>query len=232
MGNAGQQGEEEEPEYVRARKCVEKIVPQHIKQWAAAIGQTATDELQGDVTKALFECVLAHIAAPGRWRWRTARKAYLDLAEDYDAMSKLLRHWESGRAPPPLSFDPRFKDLPSLWPEPALLRAKLAPYNSDHFKNLAKTAKSYAKACAPDEGGRPRTGFDTLCYRLKEAFERATRRQATSSGDFCRLLELVWPVACDVAETVTKRPMSSKSSTSGALRRRLQRLLVRLDENP
>jgi hypothetical protein len=64
MVNAGQQGEEEEPEAVRARKCVEKIVPQHIEQWAAAIGLTATDEIQGDVTKALFECMLAHIAAP------------------------------------------------------------------------------------------------------------------------------------------------------------------------
>ena len=228
MGNAGQQGEEEEePEDVRARKCVEKIVPQHIEQWAAAIGLTATDELQGDVTKALFECMLAHIAAPGRWRWSTVRKAFLDLAEDYDAISKLLRHWESGRAPPPLYFDPRFKNLPPLTPEPALLRAALAPFgNSAQFKNLAKTAERYAEACVPDERGRPRLAFDTLCYSLKEAFERATGRQATSSGDFFRLVALAWPVACDVAETVTKRPMSSKSSTSGALRRRLQRLLA------
>ena len=34
---------EDELEYTRARKCVEKAVPQHIEQWAAAVGLTVTD---------------------------------------------------------------------------------------------------------------------------------------------------------------------------------------------
>ena len=140
MGNAGQRGKKEEPEYVRANKRVEEAVPQHIEQWATAAGLPLTHQFQEIVTKALRAFMGWHIATPSRWRWSTARKAYLDLADDYDAIGKLLRHWESGRALPPVHHDPRFNQfrfncLKQLKPEPPVLRAALAPFgNSANFK--------------------------------------------------------------------------------------------------
>ena len=62
MGKAGQRGKKEpdekkEPEDIRARKLVEEVVPQHIEQWAAAIGLRRTDvpfeQFREGVTEAL-----------------------------------------------------------------------------------------------------------------------------------------------------------------------------------
>jgi hypothetical protein len=80
---------------------VEKAVANNVGKWGAAIGLKRTDagfaEFREHMTRALHAFMLAHIATPGRWRWSTVRRAFLDLAEDYAAISKLLRHWDSGR---------------------------------------------------------------------------------------------------------------------------------------
>jgi hypothetical protein len=110
-----------------------------------------------------------------------------------------------------------------------VLRAALAPFgNADDFQRLARAARRYAAACVPDKGGRPPSAFDILCGRLKHGYEDATGRSASSTGDYHRLVEAVWPVAREVAEAVTKQPVPSNPSTSAALRRRLERLLPRL----
>jgi hypothetical protein len=216
-------------------KAVANAVANNVGKWAAAIGQKRNDagfaEFRKHVTGALHAFLLAHIATPGRQRWSTVRKAFVDLSEDYAAMSKLLRHWESGRGLPPIHADPRFKDLPLLTPEPAVLRAALAPYgNASEFAGLAKAAQRYAEACVRDDGGRPPFfAFDVLCVELKKAFERSTRRGARErDGDYFRLVEAVWPVAREVAEAVTKQPLPSDPSTSAALGKRLLRLFPRL----
>ncbi len=221
-----------------ARERVEEAVSQHIEEWAAASGLTCTDKFKEDVTEALHAFMRAHIATPGRWRWSTVRKAFFDVADDYAAISKLLRHWESGRDLPPLHLDPRFKDLPPLWPEPPMLRAVLAPFgNGAKFSKLAKAARHYAALCVPDEGSRPRSiAFDTLCVGLLDGLERATKRKAALTrhwggkwgGDYFRLVEAVWPVACEVAEAVANLPVRSSPPTSEALGQRLKRLLKRL----
>jgi hypothetical protein len=121
--------------------------------------------------------------------------------------------------------------LRQLTPEPAVLRAALAPYgNAADFRELATAAGRYAAACVPDDGGRPPSfAFDLLCVELNDVFERATGRTAgESGGDYFRLIEAVWPVAREVAEAVTKQPLPSNPSTSAALGKRLQRLFPRL----
>lgn len=114
--------------------------------------------------------------------------------------------------------------------DPTVLRAVLAPYGrAADFKGLAKAAWCYAKLCLPDEGTRPRSrAFDTLCVRLIDGFKRVTKRKPTSSGDYFRLIEAVWGVACEIAETVTKRSVEPNLPTSGALRKRVERLLKHL----
>ena len=58
----------------------------------------------------------------------------------------------------------------------------------------------------PTKAAVPRSlTFDTLCVGLTDALERATKRKATSSSDYFRLVEAVWPVACEIAETAKKR---------------------------
>jgi hypothetical protein len=180
----------------------------------------------------------AHIATPNRWRWSTVGKAFSDLADDYAALSKLLRHWESGRAIPPLHLDPQFDDLERLWPEPAILRAVLAPWRAADFSCLAKAARDYASRCVRNEG-RPRSlvAFDALCVGetpragLLRAFEGATERKATSSGGYFRLVTAVWPAAREIAQAVTKQPPPGPP-TSGARRKHLERLLKRLGRGP
>ena len=240
MGNSGEPREKKEPKDVRARKCVEKIVPQHIEQWAAAAVVRATDQFQEDVTEALHAFMRAHCATPGRWRWSTARKEYLRLAEDYAAIAKLLGPGKG--VMPPLTFDPRFSALPPLWPDPSLLRAvclnqfrtALAPFgDAAFFEGLSMAARRYAKLCV-DAGGRPPPfAFDALSRGLKIAVEHATKRRATITrredlgewgGKLFRLVEAVWPVACGIAETITQR-RAIGPSTPSARGKHLQRAL-------
>jgi hypothetical protein len=175
----------------------------------------------------------------------------LDRADDYKAIEKLLRRWESGGTLPPAYFDPRFKDEPAL-KDPMVLRAVLAPHgkevfrdqakaarryravlalhgNATTFRDQAKAARRYAHLCPPDKGSRPRSrACDTLCIELIDGFKRATKRKPTSTGDYFRLVKAVWTVACDIAETVTERSAEPSLSTPAALRKRLQRLFKRL----
>jgi hypothetical protein len=203
-----------------ARKLVDEAVPKHIQRWGALLGLRRTDarfnEFEKDVTEALHACMRAHIATAGRWRWSTARLEFLDLAGDYAAIAKLLRRWESGHSLPPFHVDPRFTDLPRLI-DPRVLRAMLAPVgNAAKFTDMAEAARRYATKCVPDKDGRPRSrAFDTLCVGLVDAFKRATKHEATTTGDYFRLVEAAWPVARE-----------------GAMRKRLQRLLSALAARP
>jgi hypothetical protein len=224
--------------YQRARELVAAAVPQHVEAWAKTIGLQSTDarfaQFREDVTEALHACMRAHIATPGRWRLSTMRQTFLDLADDYAAIAKVLRHWESGGTLAPVYFDPRFKDLPPLM-DPTVLRSVLAPYGrAADFKRLAKAARGYAELCVRDKGTRPRSlAFDTLCVGLVDAFERATKRKATSSGDYFRLVAAVWAVTGEVARGVTKQPPPpSGPLTPSAMRKRLLRLLKRRRRDP
>jgi hypothetical protein len=224
-------------EYVLGRERVEDEVGAHIAAWADAIGLTLTDErfphFREDVKEALHACIRAHVSAPYRWRWSDVRRRYRDLGDDYVTLSGLLRRWETNGRLPPVHFDPRFRELPQLWPDPQLLRAELASFgDSTYFDQLAKVARSYAKACVVDKGGHPPpNAFDKLCVGDKPcsgligAFERATGRKATWVGHFFKLVETVWPVANAIARAATKRPLPSNPSTSEARGKRLQRLL-------
>lgn len=213
--------------------ALKKAVASHVKEWAAAIGLKRTDagfaEFSEDLTWALRAFVAAHSATPGRWRWSNAKKAFLDLANDYTTISKLLRHWENGRGLPPVHVDPRFESLPLLNPEPAVLRAALAPYgNTARFAELAAAAQHYASVCVPDNGSRPRTfAFDVLCFELEKVFKE--RRAPERGGDYFQLVKAVWPVAREVAQAATKQPLPD--FTSAALGKRLQRLFPRLSVN-
>jgi hypothetical protein len=221
----------------KAREAVEKAVQQHIEQWAAAVGLTVTDQFREDVTEALH--AFMRNATPGRWRWSTMRRAFLDLADGYAAIAKVLGRWESGGTLPPVYFDPRFKDLPQLM-DPRVLGAVLASYgHAADFKDLAKAAQRYAGLCVRDEGSRPRflVAFDALCVGdisrggLLRAFEGATKRKATSSGAYFRLVTAVWPAAREIAQAVTKQPPLGPRKP-GAMRKHLERLLKQLGRGP
>jgi hypothetical protein len=168
------------------------------------------------------------------------------LSGDYSTIARLLRRWESGGALPMVRFDPRFKDLPQLWPEPKQLRSVLTQFgDAAMFAGLAKEARRYAKACDRDEHGRPSRyhAFDVLCFGLmgdavfvglRGAVEGATGRKVTMTryddrgewgGDFFHLVEAVWPVACKIAEAVIKRLMPPNPSTPEARGKHLQRAL-------
>ena len=227
---------EDESEYTRARKCVEKAVPQHIEQWAAAVGLTVTDHFREDVTEALHACMRAHIAAPHRWTWVTARAAYSRLAKDYAAIAQLLR--PDGGVVPPLSHSAPFNALPPLWPDPPLLRPALRQFrialercgDAAVFEGLAKAARQYAGLCVGEGGRPPPFAFDALWQRLMVAFEQATKRKATIThredlgkwgGPFFRLVEATWPAARGIAEKVTGRAL--EASTSSGRGKHLQR---------
>jgi hypothetical protein len=230
MGNVAEPNKNEEPEGVRARKRVEEVVSQLIEKWSAVIGLTVTVQFREDVTEALHAFMRAHLATPGRWRWSAARKEYLRLAEDYAAVAQLLR--PGGGVIPPLTFDPRFSALPPLWPDPPFLRtaglnqfrtaltaltkhdAEKRVLDATVFEELARTARQYAKLCVDTGGRSPPISFDALWRGLKVAVEHATKCRATITwredlgiwgGDLFRLVEAVWPVACEIAETITGR---------------------------
>ena len=234
--------------YQRARELVNATVPQHVAAWAKIIGLQGTDaQFQEDVTEALHASMRAHIATPHRWRWSDARKAYLRLAQDYAAIAQLLQ--PGGDVNPPLTNDPRFSALPSLWPDPPYLRTvaldqfrtALASFgDAAFFEGLAKAARQYAKRCAVDRGGHPPPyAFDALSSGLKHAFERATKRKATIThredlgqwgGDFFSFVETVWSVACEIARTVPLPPPLTPS-TPEARGKHLQRALKALERS-
>ena len=227
--------------YKRARELVNATVPQHVAAWAKIIGLQGTDaQFQEDVTEALHAFMRAHIATTsGRWRWSTVRKAFLDLAEDYTALAKLLRHWESGRALPPHRFDPLFKDLPPLWPDPPVLRTKLAPFDAARSKGLAKAAKGYAKACPLDKGGRVSPSASRRCLSgslMRSSAQRnarppsaAARLLAGGAGTSSRSSSRRFGRWRATSPKLSlEQPVELKLSTSDARGKRLQRLLVRV----
>lgn len=221
-----------------ARKLVYKAVAAHADKWAALIRVRATPQFRDAVTQALHACLQAHLAEPYRWSSSQVRSAYLRLADYYASLARLLSDPQPGL--PPFHFDPRFKELPPLLASPVVLSVRLAetlaPFgDAAYFKRLAQAARKYAEACGADRGGRPALiPFNTLCLRLAEAFENATEARATITrneangkwgGKFFRLIEALWPVACEVASTLNaQRPLAGPSSTE-ARGKQVQRLL-------
>jgi hypothetical protein len=239
-------------EYALARERVEEAVLQHIVTWAAAINLMPADagfvQFREHVAESLHASMRAHIATPYRWRWSRIRKEFEDLADDYSTIAKLLRRWQSGGVLPVIRVDRRFEDLPQLWAGPTRLRAVLTEYgDAARFTDLAKAARRHAERCAVDKGGRsPPYVFDTLCFGhsgvsagLRGAVEGAGGRKVTITwhddrgewgGDFFQLVEAVWPVACEIAEAVTKRRVPPNPSTPEARGKHLQRLLERYND--
>jgi hypothetical protein len=223
-----------------ARKLADQATAASVELWAKEIGLTRKaarfEQFRNDVTEALHACLCEHILEEYHWRWSEARKGYLRIAAYYAKVAELLRRGENVGLPP-FHFDPRFKDLPPLSPPAEILAAALSPFGTTaDFQQLAEAARRYADACVEDRGSRPKHfAFDALSRGLKLAFERAAERKATITrrddrgewdGDFFRLVEAVWPVACNIAEKVTGQPLPGPATTE-ARGKYLQRRLTK-----
>lgn len=213
MGKAGQRGKKEpdekkEPEDIRARKLVEEVVPQHIEQWAAAIGLRRTDvpfeQFREGVTEALHACMRAHIADEHRMYKRLSdlRKDFKALAGAATTAANQMRRIENLlRRMPPMQHDPACR----LMHDPHSTAFEL--------NGLAEAARRHADECKrADRGGQSRMrALEAFAKGLVAAYQDATGRtgvgRGARAGELRELYEAVLPTVCEIAETITGKTL-------------------------
>jgi hypothetical protein len=211
MGKAGQRGKkepDEAPEDIRARKLVEEVVPQHIEQWAAAIGLRRADapfeQFREGVTEALHACMRAHIADK-----HSLYKRFSDLRKDFLALDRAA----TGAAVRLRSVEDLLRRLPPMQHDPAFRLIHDPHAAAFELDNLAERARSIADECKrADPGGTLiLRSFEAFAKGLVHAYQSATGRtgvgRGAREGELRNLCDAVLPIACEIAETVTGKPL-------------------------
>ncbi len=218
---------EDDSEYTKARNRVEGDVPKYVETWADLLGLTRTDErfdqFKEDVTEALHACMRAHIAEKYR-----RHKRFSDLKDDFEAVAKAATAAKEALC----VLEDTLKRLPPMQHDPAFRLAHDPWATAFELDGLAKAACRHANECkSADRGGQlPMRAFGELVVGLVRAYKGATGEIGTGrtarEGRLLDFLEAVLPIACNIAKSITGKPLKVSKYPGEFLHRTAERLRV------
>jgi hypothetical protein len=202
---------------------IEQTIIANAKEWATAWGVQDGLEFRECLSLTLLISLTRHELAPYRWRWRTIRQRWEQLAESYAMQAKLLHWWHHGGFPP--TYFDCHNALPRDLIPPDIIMARFLSFDDgpndsridciiERFDYQSKLALRYARECREDHrGALSKAAFNALAFgdnNLKgQLFGLKNAAHASTPNQLFNVIKAVLAVVDGIALELTGSKLDS-----------------------